>query len=159
MKKFLSPALFIIVLIAVFAALQTGRESLSDKTPDPNANPGLATVEDIDILMLESFPLQVQVVVTGNLMSSCYEIGDINEIRRDRHFDVSVKTRMIAEVCAQALVPFEISIPLSVHGLKADRYTVSVNGAEGEFTFTQDNTVPEDGESNTDQAPVLPPGY
>ena len=44
---------------------------------------GTATVETIQVLMLESFPVQVKVVATGYLPDSCTEINEI-KTRKER---------------------------------------------------------------------------
>jgi len=60
------------------------------------------------------------------------------------HFEVLITTVREAEVmCAQVLEAFEQNIPLDVYGLPAGDYTVTVNGIEAEFTFVQDNSLPD----------------
>lgn len=103
-----------------------------------------AAVDDIEILMMESFPLQVSVVATGYVPDGCTEIDADNiEVTRDGNaFDVSLKTKRPADaMCTQALEPFEVNIPLDVYGLEAGVYTVDVNGVTDTFEFTMDNVI------------------
>ena len=105
---------------------------------------GEAVVEDVEILFLESFPLGVHAVASGYLPDPCTEIDEISVERKRNHFEVLITTLREAEVmCAQVLEAFEQNIPLDVYGLPAGDYTVTVNGVDAEFTFLQDNSLPD----------------
>jgi len=161
LKKVWILPLLIFVTGVIYFAVQSGRKNQDSEVVKPDEKSVLALVDEIDILVLESFPVQIRATVKGNLPSPCFEIGDINEIRQYNHFTVSIKTKEVAEICAQVLTPFEESIPLSVYGLKAGRYTVEINGAMGEFTLQQDNFLDDQNDSATplQTTPSLPPGY
>lgn len=108
--------------------------------PDNVEDAGPAVVDSIDILMLESFPVQVNVVVKGNLPDGCTSIGDITTERQGNQFVVDVETvRQTGVPCTEALVSFEQTIPLDVAGLPAGVYTVSANGVQGQFELAVDN--------------------
>lgn len=123
--------------------------SSSDPTPTPLPAPvapdnlvdaGPASVASIDVLMLESFPVQVNVVAQGNLPDGCTSIGDITTERQDNQFAVTMGTvRQTGVPCTEALVAFEQTIPLDVAGLPAGVYTVAVNGVQGQFELAVDN--------------------
>ena len=101
---------------------------------------GLATVDSVQILMLESFPVQVNVQVRGELPNGCTEINDIITQTDDTQFNVALTTVQQPDtVCTQAVVPFEEMVPLDVDGLEAGTYTVTVNGVQGSFTLDVDN--------------------
>ena len=100
---------------------------------------GLAPVEEIEIVILESFPVQVQVIASGNLPDPCTEIYQINQEIEDNTFFVSIKTYRSPGPCIQILAPFEETIPLEVYGLPANTYTVNVNGVQGTFDLEVDN--------------------
>ena len=100
---------------------------------------GLATVERIDILILESFPVQIFVIVSGYLPNPCTEIGPIIQTREGKTFFVTIKTYCSQEICIQVIAPFEEIIPLDVYGLSAGTYTVDVNGVQGSFVLEIDN--------------------
>lgn len=107
---------------------------------------GTADVEEIDILIMESFPVQVAVVARGHLRDSCTEIDEIR-----RTFDTETKTffveittiRPADAVCAQVLEPFEERVTLDVDGLPAGTYTADVNDVTDTFTLDVDNVLPE----------------
>jgi len=105
---------------------------------------GEATVEDIDVLILESFPVQVNVLAHGYLSDACTEIDDITQQRRGKTFLVTITTaRPVDAVCLQAVTEFEEVISLEVLGLQAGTYTVDVNGVTGSFQLEMDNVAPE----------------
>ena len=100
---------------------------------------GLATAEEIDILTLESFPVQVFVIASGYLPNPCTEIYQISQQREGNTFLITIKTYCSQEVCIQVIAPFEETIPLGVYGLPAGTYTVEVNGVQGTFILEIDN--------------------
>lgn len=100
---------------------------------------GLATVEEIDILIAESHPVQVLLVAKGYLPNPCTGMDPIIIQREGNAFLITIKTRHSSEVCIQVLAPFTEVIPLEVYGLPAGTYTVNVNGIEGFFTLEIDN--------------------
>ena len=101
-----------------------------------------ANVQRVEILILESFPVQVNVRAMGYLPDSCTTIGDISQSRDGDTFMVMITTSRPADaVCAQVLVSFEEVIPLDVAGLPAGTYTVDVNGVTDTFTLTVDNVA------------------
>jgi len=125
----------------------------TEVAPEPTQKPtaveggvitGEAVVESIEILLLESFPIQVHVVARGNLPDSCTEISEITKGRDGNTFRVTITTSHPADkMCAEMLVSFEEVIPLDVYGLSAGTYTVDVNGVTGSFILDVDNVLPE----------------
>jgi len=112
-------------------------------TPAAGDGAGLANVESIEILILESFPVQIRVVARGNHPDGCTSIVDTDVTQEGNTFLVAITTfRPPDQVCTQALVPFEETIALDVLGLPAGAYTVDVNGVTGTFELTQDNVLP-----------------
>jgi len=107
---------------------------------------GDAQIDAIDIAILESFPVQVRVTVTGNLPDGCTQVGKTNVERNKKTFTVSITTKRPRNaICTQALVPFEEGVSLPVEGLSKGTYTVDVNGVTDTFTLEFDNTFPNKG--------------
>ena len=103
------------------------------------------SVDSVDAVILESFPLQVMAAVNGNLPDGCTEIYDSHVERTDNAFSVTLTTARPTDAeCTEALVPYQENIPLDVYGLPAGDYTVTVNGVSAGFTFAQDNGPLED---------------
>ena len=100
---------------------------------------GLALVDEIDILILESFPVQINVIASGNLPNPCTEIYQVNQKREGNTFFITIKTYRSLDPCIQIIVPFEVKIPLNVYGLPAGTYTVDVNGVQATFDLEVDN--------------------
>lgn len=105
---------------------------------------GNAVVDDIQIMVMESFPLQISVTAIGNLPDGCTFIDEenIEIVNTGNGFDIALKTKRPKDLaCTQALVPFEVNIPLDVYGLEKGVYTVNVNGVTDTFEFTVDNVM------------------
>lgn len=125
------------------------------ETPAPTVDPNLpergqARVDSVQVLLMESFPVQVSVVARGELPDSCTVIDEIITQQSGNAFRVAITTfRQSDQVCTQVVTPFEESIPLEVVGLPAGTYTVSVNGINGSFTLDVDNVL-------TDEATIAP---
>ncbi|MGB2783196.1 MAG: hypothetical protein WBC45_04565 [Atribacterota bacterium] len=100
---------------------------------------GFASVDEIEILILESFPVQINVAARGNLPDPCTEISEILQKKQGDAFYVTIKTYRSPGFCIQVIAPFEEIIPLEVYGLPADTYTVDVNGVQDTFDLEVDN--------------------
>jgi inhibitor of cysteine peptidase len=100
-----------------------------------------ATVESLDVLLLDSFPLQVNVLVSGYLPDGCVELVEITAERQENEFILTLTTRRQTGdiACTEALVPFEERISLDVYGLEAGTYTVTAQDQQATFTFDVDN--------------------
>jgi inhibitor of cysteine peptidase len=103
---------------------------------------GLALIESIEILILESFPVQVHVRIKGILGDSCTSLHQITQTRVENTFTITVTTtRPTDAVCADIITQFEETVALDVYGLPAGTYTVDVNGVRDTFTLSVDNVL------------------
>lgn len=103
---------------------------------------GPATIDSIEVLILESFPVQINVRVRGVLTDGCTTIDEVAANRGSSSFDVAITTRRESgQICSEAEVPFEELVPLDVLGLPAGTYTVNVNNITGSFTLAVDNVA------------------
>lgn len=102
---------------------------------------GLAPVDKIDILILEPFPIQINVIAKGNLPDPCTKISEVLQEREGNTFFVTIKTYRPPGFCIQVLAPFEEIISLEVYGLPAGTYTVDVNGEQDTFDLEVDNIL------------------
>lgn len=142
MKKLLIILGVVIVAIILFVVFK------KDKTMDEGSFAiGEASVDSVEISFQESFPLGVNVSVTGNLPDSCTELGDVIQMRDETtgEFIVTLETkRPLDAMCAQALSAFDTSFILEgTTGLPKGEYTVVVNGVRENFVFQVDNFVSE----------------
>jgi len=103
-----------------------------------------ANVESIQIITLESVPVQIQVIAEGYLPDGCTEIDEIKTEREGNAFNITISTKRPKDaVCTQAIESFTETIPLEVRGLKAGNYTANVNGVNGFFELAVDNEPQE----------------
>jgi inhibitor of cysteine peptidase len=104
---------------------------------------GAAHVEEMGLLILESFPVQVNVHVTGWLGDGCTTLDQVTQVQTGNTITVRITTaRPTDAICTQQLVGFEKTIALDVAGLPAGTYTVDVNGVIDTFTLSVDNVLP-----------------
>jgi len=121
---------------------------------------GTAHVEEVDLLIMESFPVQVAAVARGYLPDGCTAIDQVrSSFDADSNtFSVTISTvRDKDAMCTQATVPFEERVELDVYGLPAGTYTVDVSGVQKTFTFDVDNKPAESSSSEVpwDEARAL----
>jgi hypothetical protein len=109
-----------------------------------------AILESLDVLLMESFPLQASAYIRGSLPDSCTTVKETVVEREGNSFRIRIITaRPVDAVCAQVLVPFEQNVPLDIYGLKAGEYTVVAQDLSTTFRLDVDN-VPS--QSETGQA-------
>lgn len=95
-----------------------------------------AVVEEVQVQVLESDPVQVQVVAIGYLPDGCTNLAEIYQNNESNSISVQLTTsRLIDALCTEAIVPFEQTIPLNIEGLAPGDYTVLVNGISQPFTL------------------------
>ncbi len=105
------------------------------------AGGGRATVASIEIVIAESFPVQVFAILRGHLGDGCTEItGIASRGPVDNRFELDITTERPPDaMCTQALVPFEHNVPIPAYGLPAGDYEVAAGDARASFTLRQDN--------------------
>ena len=114
--------------------------STIEKMVAEDAAVSLAGVNDIEILLLESFPVQIHAVARGEHPDSCTKVDEVAARREGDTFFVTITTSRPADaMCAQVMTPFEEIVALDVVGLKAGVYTVDVNGVRDTFELQMDN--------------------
>jgi inhibitor of cysteine peptidase len=160
MKLKILSIFFLVLMTVLSACAPAGAQTpgpddpvSSDETPMPSKTPlegdvtyeENAIIEKVDLLIMESFPLQVSVHVEGQLRDGCTVVDETWAEKVDETtFEVHIRTARPADaMCTQALVPFEENIPLDVNGLLAGTYTVKVYDQSATFTFEQDNVLKE----------------
>ncbi|MCA9385957.1 hypothetical protein KC717_04905 [Candidatus Dojkabacteria bacterium] len=101
-----------------------------------------AQVESFEIFLMESFPIQVTILVRGQLESSCHSADKYEVEKIGNEFIVSLDDRIIeGRECNDDPISFQRSIPLDVVDLPAGEYIVNVEGLTDTFTFDVDNTI------------------
>ncbi len=102
----------------------------------------LVSVESVEVLIMESFPLQVSLSVSGYLSVPCVKLLSPAVSYAYNQFTVVLAESTLgpAETCIAVTEPFQSSIALDVANLSAGTYTVNVNGIETEFILEMDNS-------------------
>ena len=140
---------YIILILIILAILAQGiyngfsyKESASDINILTKPEPGNAIVDNIDILVLESFPLQINAVVSGNVPDGCTTVFEKEIALIDKTFYVVLdNSRNPDDICIQVITPYEKNIALNIYNFKAGEYFVDVNGVVKSFVLDQDNIL------------------
>jgi inhibitor of cysteine peptidase len=113
----------------------SGADSFTNAAADTVAI-GMAQIDEVLVQQNESMPVQVRVVVRGNLPDGCTKLDTSSVALEENTFKVLLPTRRPKRaMCTQALVPYEKIIPLNVEELSSGQFTVSVNGSAKTFNL------------------------
>jgi hypothetical protein len=114
--------------------MPTPENSYAPQPGDAKLQRGPALVEESGILTLESFPLQVQLALSGSLPDPCHQLR-IQVHPPDETNEIAVEVYSVYdpnEICIQVIEAFSASVSLG--SFPSGHYTVTVNGkAAGEF--------------------------
>jgi inhibitor of cysteine peptidase len=91
------------------------------------------SVNETDVLLLESFPVQVEAVVKGTLPSACSTVDEVSQRREGNLVEVTVLTRTRrGQVCIASLKGVTERVRLQ-GGFPPGDYLLRVNGKETRF--------------------------
>jgi hypothetical protein len=95
-------------------------------------------IDSADLLIMESYPVQVALHIVGNLPTPCHEI--LFEVagsdEQNRIFVTAWSEADPAAICAQVLQPFDESVSIPMGGAADGTYSVWLNeGLVGEFSY------------------------
>lgn len=126
-----------LLLVACGSELDAPVDSNSPTSTSLPADPfpddaGQLFVDSTDILLMESFPVQVALKVTGSLPTPCHTpVWDV----KDDGSTIAVRLGSVADgdaACIQVLEPVELSIPLG--SFESGSRVITLNGEEiGDF--------------------------
>lgn len=97
-----------------------------------------AFVEDVQLLIMESYPVQIALDVSGKLPTECHELQyDISQPDAENQIFVEIYSMVDpGHACAELMANFSESISLPVSDLLDGVYKVFVNGElVGEFSY------------------------
>lgn len=162
MVKYIFITLFLIAILLSACAPANSEEPVltpeSTQTPDIGGIPGTSNengitspleplpneedmargnvfIDNMEVLILESFPIQAALQVAGSLPTPCHHLrADVNWSEGQSRVDVELYSLADPEsICVQVLEPFDTNISLG--SFPEGEYTVWVNGEEvGEIT-------------------------
>jgi hypothetical protein len=126
MKNIIASLLAALFLLAAIGGTGGASDPVDPGVPGSAVSP--VYIESTGILYLESYPVQVVLVVRGTVPTPCHEIDSSVQVLDDR---VDVRAWSMADpdqTCTQVLEPFEVSIPLGA--FESASLPVFVNGDE-----------------------------
>lgn len=104
----------------------------------------LLNPEKIEVIVIDSSPIQVFLKASVKFGDGCVRYGSINQRQTGNTFEIVMhKNHGIhpTVICADPITDERV-IPLQVYGLPADTYEYIVNGKKtGTFTLSKDNTL------------------
>ena len=99
---------------------------------------GNVYLNDVQLMVMESYPVQVAISISGNLPTPCNELR-YTVAEQDADHQIFVEVYSVSspdEICIEVLEPFTENISLPVQDLPDGSYTVFVNGElVGEFSY------------------------
>lgn len=111
---------------------------LVEPMPSQGAEDRLALVDGVEIMILESMPVQIMALVRGHLNDTVTVFDIVTQSLEGDTIVVRIHTTRGEDAMgAQVLVPFEQSIRLDIEalGLEPGTYTVDVNGVTTTLTL------------------------
>lgn len=149
MRKALIPLLLVLAVVAAgcfqlnFSSAPEDGDEPTSTLPGGGGNPPTTSlplagrfpvyIDGVEVLLLESWPVQVQAVVRGNLPTPCHALTwDLAEPDADGRIVLTVfSTVDLDQACTQVLHPFEQTI--DVGSFTSGAYVLVVNGVEYPF--------------------------
>ncbi|MEK6221085.1 MAG: hypothetical protein N2D54_02435 [Chloroflexota bacterium] len=115
----------------------------NDATEEPPVNrgnvvPGNAEVKNVDILILESYPIQVMLKIEGSLPTPCHVLAaKFSDPNAQNEIYVEIFSEIAEDViCIQVIEDFQENVGLPLNDLPDGKYSIWVNGENvGEFTY------------------------
>lgn len=106
----------------------------------PGEGDGKVYVDEVRALLEKSLPAKLRVQIRGSLADGCTHLGEPKVTRQRHTFRITLPaTRDRDKMCTEALVPFDVTVPVSITGLASGTYTVEAGGKTDTFTLQQDN--------------------
>jgi hypothetical protein len=95
-----------------------------------------APIDGVDILFMESYPVQVGVYIKGGLPDGCSTFRDLTVIRDGDTVNIEVTIQKPADaVCPAIYTWFEKNVNLGSEFTTGNTYTVKVNDVSTTFTY------------------------
>jgi inhibitor of cysteine peptidase len=111
-----------------------------EKMPDKISHFKQVPLEQIEIIVQESFPIQVTVIAKGELPNDCISIDQVTQVRKDNLFTIELLMQEHSnQICTMLKKPYETIVSLDIEGFQAGIYTVKVNEISKIFELNVDN--------------------
>jgi hypothetical protein len=99
-------------------------DETSPRPEDANLEKATVYVDTIELITLETYPVQYRLHITGSTPTPCHKVRASFGIP-DENNAVQVEIYSVAKpntICAQMLAPFDVSV--AINGLAAGKYTL-----------------------------------
>lgn len=127
---------FLAALIALAACRHDPTAAQAQTDAEPEAIIRQAGVERIEPIILESYPVQVRVVVYGWLSDGCTKLHGFDQKIEGKVISMRVlTTRPRDAMCTQAIKRFQETYPVDTGSLAPGTYTLTVNGKSKQITL------------------------
>jgi len=112
----------------------TPEQPAAPTAPDIAARASLLQVDEVVLLIAESYPAQVVARVIGSVPDSCSAVDTVRQTREGARVRVTITTRRTAAGCGQAPQPMDLNVRID-GGFTSGEYIVLVNGVERRFSI------------------------
>lgn len=125
-----------------------GSDGGDNRTPGGgDAETGEFAVDSVEILQLESFPVQIVVQAKGTFPDGCTEIDEVDVQQEGNEYVITITTtRPTDTACTEAIV--EHSEGVNIGSPEPGDYTATVNGVSEDFTVDGSGTEPGEGQGS-----------
>jgi len=99
---------------------------------------GQVFISNVDILIMESFPVQVSLSFSGELPTPCHQlVSEVETPDKENRIHVNVESRAESdEACIQVLEAFSTQLSIDMQGARDGIHSVYLNGEMiGEFSY------------------------
>jgi hypothetical protein len=119
-----------LAILILAALLVSCAPAMTAPTDEPQG--GAVYINSADLLIMESYPVQVMLHITGDLPTPCHAFHYAYQIGNDSdRFRIDVTAWSEADpaaMCAQVLQPFEENVNIPMAGAADGTYSVYLNG-------------------------------
>lgn len=117
-------------------AVMDGSWDMIDQQLITNTEISLAKIHEVEVYFMESFPVQVGVLIKGGLPNGCTVFNDAVVTRDGDTVNVEVTVQTLLNVpCTEVYTIFEENINLGSDFVVGDIYTLNVNDYTTTFTY------------------------
>ena len=130
MKRTLYLVVLVLIVIIVTAV------GCQPAPAEPELEISLATIEEVQVNIAESYPPQIFVYIKGGLADSCTTFHELTEERNGNTISITVTTqRPKDKTCAQVYSFFEKNVNLGTDFTSGETYTINVNDKTTSFVM------------------------
>ncbi len=125
----LAPGRYMVRANGAEAELMLDKALLEPKDVDMLPTDNLAPVDEVQVNLMESLPVQASVTIRGVMPDACTKVDHFSRrVSADTIYMRVYVSRPADRMCAQVLTPYEETLPLALVELTPGEYVLDVNG-------------------------------